>query len=100
MEYGFSILMFILAAALFVYAALMAFTKDYNILPWKATVSVNPKDKRAYTFQFSKVIALVAAAIAVGAAVGLLYVIAGLIVLIAAVIAAIYAGTKIMKNVM
>ena len=100
MDHGFSILMFIFAAALLAYAALMAITKNYNILPWRATVSVNPKDKRAYTFQLAKVIALVAAAIAAGAAVALLHTVAGVIVMIAAVIAAIVAGTKIMKKVM
>ena len=100
MEQGFSILMFIFAAALLAYAALMAITKDYNILPRRATVSVKPKDKRAYTFQLSKVIALVAGAVAFGGAIGLFHTVAGVIVLIAAVIAAIFAGTKIMKNVM
>ena len=99
MEYSFSILMFIFAGALLIYAALMAITKNYNILPMRATVSVNPKDKKAYTAQLAKVIALVAAAVAAGALVGLFNIPAGLVVMLIAVIAAIWAGTRIMKKV-
>ena len=99
MEYGFSILMFIFAGAVLLYAGIMALTKDYNTLPVRARISVEPKDKKAYTRQLSKVIALVAAAIAAGALVGLLNVLAGVIVMIAAVIAAIWVGTRIMKKV-
>ena len=99
MEYGFSILMFIFAGALLLYAALMATTKNYNILPMRAAVSVDPKDKKAYTAQLAKVIALVAAAVAAGAVTGLFNIPAGLIVMLVAVIAAIWAGTRIMKKV-
>ena len=72
MEHGSSILMFIFAGALLLYAGLMAVTKDYNLLPLRARVSVKPKDKKAYTFQLAKVIALVAAAPALGGLAGLL----------------------------
>ena len=62
MEYGFSILMFIFSGILLLYAGLMALTKNYDMLPVRARVSVKPKDKRAYAVQLAKVIALVAAA--------------------------------------
>lgn len=99
MEYGFAVLMFIFAGALLIYAGLAALTKDYRILPVKARVSVKPKDPKTYTLQFSKVIALAAAAPALGGLFGLLHPVAGVIVLIAGLAAAIWLGTKIMKKV-
>jgi hypothetical protein len=69
MDYGFSILMFIFAAALLLYAAVMAITKDYNMLPYRSRVSVKPKNPEKYTVQLAKAVALVAAAIAAGAAI-------------------------------
>ena len=36
MEYGYSILMGIFAGALLLYAGLMALTKDYKMLPYRA----------------------------------------------------------------
>ena len=95
-----SILMFIFSAALLIYAALMAITKNYEILPMRARVSVKPRDPCAYTFQFAKVIALVAlvpaltglAAIFSGIAAGAVFVI-GLVV-------TIFIGTRIMKDQM
>ena len=44
MEYGYSILMGIFSAAILVYAGLMALTKDYKMLPYRATISVKPKN--------------------------------------------------------
>ena len=98
MDNGFSILMFIFAGALLLYAALLAITKNYNMLPYRATVSVKPKHPKKYTVQLAKVIALVAAAVAVGAAVSLWNMLIGAVVMIAAVIAAIWSGTKIVKD--
>ncbi len=91
--------MFIFAAIILFYALLMAATKDYKILPFKARVSVEPEDPKEYTFQFSKVMALVGAAIAVGAAVALWKIGVGAVVMVACVVLAIWAGTKIMKKV-
>ena len=48
MEYGYSILMGIFAAAILLYAGLMALTKDYNILPLRSRQSVHPKDPKRY----------------------------------------------------
>ena len=98
MDNGFSILMFLFAAALLLYAAILAITKNYSLLPYRARVSVQPKNPGAYTAQLAKVIALVAAAIALGAAVALWNGAVGAVVLLAGVIAAIWAGTKIVKD--
>ena len=98
MDNGFSILMFILAGALLLYALILALTKNYNMLPVRATISVKPKNPKRYTVQLAKVIALVAVAIAIGAAVSLWNMLIGAIVMIAAVILAIWFGTKIVKN--
>ena len=98
MDPYFSILMFIFAAALLLYAALLAITKNYNLLPYRSRISVEPKDPEKYTVQLAKVIAIVALAIVAGAAVAMLSFAAGAIVMIAGVAAAIRIGTKIVKN--
>ena len=67
MDHNFSILFFIFAAAILLYAALLAITKDYRILPYRAQVPVNPKDPKSYMTQLSKVVALVGIAIGAGA---------------------------------
>ena len=45
MEYGYSILMGVFAAALLIYAGMMALFKDYKMLPYRARVSVKPKNE-------------------------------------------------------
>ena len=57
MEYGYSILMGIFAGALLLYAGLMALTKDYKMLPYRARTSVKPKNPKKYMTQLAKVIA-------------------------------------------
>lgn len=98
MDHNFSILFFIFAAAIILYAAIMAITKDYNMLPYRAQVSVKPKDPKRYMVQLSKVVALVGAAIGVGAAVSWWKAGVGVVIMIGGVIAAIWYGTKIVKN--
>lgn len=98
MENGFSVLMLIFAAALLLYATILAITKDYKMLPYRARVSVEPKNPKKYAVQLAKVIALTALAIAVGAAVSVWNMAAGAVLMIAGVIAALWAGTKIVKN--
>lgn len=100
MEHGFSMLMFIFAAAILLYAALMAITKDYRMLPFRARQSVKPKDPQAYMVQLSKIVALAALAIALGAAVALWNNALGAVVLVAGVVAALWAGTRIKRKVM
>ena len=98
MEHGFSILMLIFAAAILLYAALMAITKDYNMLPYRSAVSVKPKDPKRYMTQLAKVVALVGLAIGAGAAVSWWNIGAGAIVMIIGVIVSLWIGTKIVKN--
>ncbi|MBR6171671.1 MAG: hypothetical protein IKQ49_00635 [Eubacterium sp.] len=99
MEYGYSILMGIFAAAILLYALLMALTKNYNILPARATVSVKPKNPEKYMTQLSKVVALVALAPALSALTGLWNIAAALIVLIVGFVVFIWLGTKLMRDV-
>ena len=100
MERAFSILMFIFSGALLLYAGLMAVTKDYNLLPYRSRVSVKPKNPEKYMVQLAKIVALVAAMIAVGAAIALWNAAAGAIVIVVGVVAALWCGTKIIKKAM
>ncbi len=99
MEYGYSILMGIFSAAILVYAGLMALTKDYRMLPYRATVSVKPKNPKKYMTQLAKVIALVALSPTLSALAGLWNMIAAVIVLIGTMVLFIWLGTKIMKGI-
>ena len=98
MGHNFPILFFIFSACILLYAALMAITKNYNFLPYRATQSAKPKDPEKYTVQLAKVVALVGVSIGAGAAVSLWKPIVGFIVMIAGTIASIWLGTKIVKN--
>ena len=99
MDQGFSILMLLFSAAILLYAALLGITKDYNLLPIRARTSVKPKDPKAYAFQLSKVIALVALSPAAGGLVGLWSVLPGFVVMILVFIVTLWRGTKIMEKV-
>ena len=98
MDHNFSILFFIFAAAILLYAALLAITKDYDLLPYRATISVKPKDPKKYTVQLAKVVALVGVSIGAGAAVSWWNAVLGVIVMLAGTIASLWLGTKIVKN--
>jgi hypothetical protein len=98
-EYGYSILMGIFTAALLLYAGLMAWTKEYRLVPFRARASVKPKNVRAYMTGLAKVVALVAAAPALSALCGLWSMIAAPIVLIVGMIVFLWIGTRIMKGV-
>ena len=99
MEYGYSILMGIFAGLILIYVGLMALTKDYKMLPFRARVSVQPKDEKRYMKQLAKVVALVALAPALSALTGLWNMIAALIVLVVSAVVFIWLGTKIMRGV-
>jgi hypothetical protein len=99
MEYGYSILMGIFAGLILIYAGLMALTKDYKMLPFRATVSVQPKDEKRYMKQLAKVVALVALAPALSALTGLWNMMVALIVLVVSAVVFIWLGTKIMRGV-
>lgn len=98
MEHGFSILMAIFAAAILIYAGLMALTKDYNMLPLRATQSVKPKDPKKYMSQLAKVVALVSLSPALSALAALWNMFAGLVVLIGSMVLFIWLGTKMMSG--
>lgn len=99
MEHAYSIIMGIFAGALLLYAGLMALTKDYKMIPFRARVSFKPKDPKRYMFQLSKVIALVALSPGSSALVALWNTIAGVVVLFVSMILFIWLGTKIMRGV-
>ena len=90
--------MFIFAGALLIYAALMAITKDYGMLPYRAQFAVKPKDPARYMVRLAKIVALAALAIALGAAVALWNGAAGAAVMIAGVIAVLWYGAKAFRN--
>jgi hypothetical protein len=98
MDHNFSILFLIFAAAILLYAAVLAITKNYHMLPYRAEVSVRPKDPKRYTFQLAKVVALVGLAIGAGAAVSWWKAAAGIVIMIAGTIVSLWLGTKIVKN--
>ena len=98
MDHNFSILFLIFAAAILLYAALLAITKDYKLLPIRAQVSVKPKNPKKYTVQLAKVVAFVGVAIGMGAALSFWNVAAGIVIMIGGTVAAIWYGTKIVKN--
>ena len=56
--------MFIFTGALLLYAGLMALTRDYNLVPFRARQSVKPKHPKEYMLQLSKIVALAALAVA------------------------------------
>ncbi len=89
----------IFTAALLLYAGLMAWTKEYRLVPFRARASVKPKNVRAYMTGLAKVVALVAAAPALSALCGLWSMIAAPIVLIVGMIVFLWIGTRIMKGV-
>lgn len=99
MEYGYSVLMAIFAGAIWLYAGLMALTKDYKMLPLRAQVAVTPKDPKLYMTQLAKVVALVALSPALSALAGLWNMAAALIVLIGSAVLFIWLGTRIMRGV-
>ena len=68
MEHGYSYLMFLLAAGMAIYAALVRADR-YDLIPknWAA----NPKDKKAYAKEFSNVLFLTACAPLLSGIVGL-----------------------------
>ena len=99
MVHAYSILMGIFAAALLLYAGLMALTKDYKMLPYRSRQSVKPKHPKAYMTQLAKVVALVSLAPALSALVGLWSTLAALIVLLAGFVVFIWLGTKLMRDV-
>lgn len=98
MEHAFSILMAVFAGALLLYAAIMAATKNYNMLPYRAKNSVKPKNPERYMVQLAKIIALAALAIGIGAAVALWNNAVGALVMLAGVVAVLWLSPKIISK--
>ena len=98
MDHNFSIMFLIFAGAILLYAALLAITKDYNLLPYRAQVSVKPKNPKKYTLQLARVVALVGVAIGAGAVLSLWHAVLGIVIMIGGTIASIWYGTKHVKN--
>ncbi len=97
----YSILMFCFSGALLLYAALIAITKDYKMIPrnWAA----KPKDEKEYASRFAKIIALVAAAPLLSGAVALFgdskwIMIAAVAALIGGIIGASVIAVRLMKD--
>lgn len=98
MTYAYSILMAAFAAALLLYAGIMAITKDYKLLPFRSRQSVKPKNEKKYMTMLSKAVALTSAAPALSALVGLWSVFTAVFVLIAGFIVCIFFSTRIVRN--
>ena len=94
----FTIFMLIFAGALLLYAALRGITKDYNLLPYRATNSVKPKNPKKYTAQLAKAVALTAAAPAACGIVGIWSGIGAGIAFVVVLIICLWFSTKIVKN--
>ena len=94
----YTIMMFIMAGAILVYAGLTALTKTL-ILPRRYTVSAKIKDKKLYATQFAKSIAIIAGAFFVSGLVGLtrIYWLA-VIVLVAGIVGGIIISAKLVKK--
>ena len=92
----FSILMLCFAAALLLYAGLLALTKDYKLIPRSYAVKV--KDKRAYVLNFAKVIALTAVPPFHCAIAALFNGALAVSVLLVEMVLALWIGTVIMKH--
>ena len=99
MKYGLSVLMAAFSAALLIYAGLMAVFKDYRMLPYRARVSVKPKNEKKYMTQLAKVVALAALSPALSSLVGLWNPFAAMIVFVIALILMLWLGTRVMKNI-
>ena len=99
MEYAYSILMGAFAAGILLYAAILALTKDYNLLPFRSRQSVKPKNSKRYAAKLAGVVALVALSPALSALVGLWNLFAAVAVLLVSMVLFLWLGTKLMKNV-
>lgn len=98
MDYGFTILMFIFSGGLLLYAALLALTKNYDMLPRRATVSVSPKNKKKYTVKLARAIALVAAVPALSGLTALWSGPLAAFVFVGGLVISLWLATKIVKN--
>ena len=92
------IFMLIFAGAILLYAALLAITKDYKMLPRRAQVSVRPKNPKQYTVMIAKAVALCALAPLSAALVSIWNEMLAGIVFIIVLILCLFWSTKIVKD--
>lgn len=94
-----SIFMFIFSAAILLYAAILAITKDYKMLPLQVQVSLKRmKNRKEYVFRLSKAVALAALAPAAGGIIGIWSGTGALIVTVAVLTVVLWIDTKMMKD--
>lgn len=97
METGFSILMLCFAGMILIYALLLGLTKDLNMIPYRQRHAAKVTDKKAHAVKIAKILAITAAAPALGGLAGFISPAAGGIVIIAALPLCIWAGVKFVK---
>lgn len=90
--------MLIFSGAILLYAALLAITKDYKLLPFRARVSVKPKNPKQYTVQIAKAVALCALAPVCTAIVSIWSEMVAGIVFVVVLVICLICSTKIVKN--
>ena len=90
--------MLIFAAAILIYAGLLAVTKDYKMLPIKAQIAVKPKDEKAYAAALAKCIALTALVPALTAFAMLWHWAAAIAAFVIGLVLTLWISTKIMKG--
>ena len=89
--------MLIFAGAILLYAGLLAITKDYNLLPIRARISVKPKNPKQYTVQIAKAVALTSLSPILAAVTTIWSEFAALFVLLIVMVICLYLSTKIVK---
>ena len=94
----YSIFMMIFAAAILLYAVILAVTKDEKMLPPYVQVSIRRKNRKEYIFQLSKCIAIASLAPVAAAIVGIWSALGMLITFVAALVFCLWIDTKMMKN--
>jgi len=92
----FSILMFIFAGAILLYAGLLALTKDYNLIP--RGHAAEPGDRKAYALACAKMLALVALAPLSAAIYGLFSLTLGAVMFPVGLVVCIGFGTRCFKG--
>ena len=98
MDHAVSVLMFIFAGALLLYAGLLTVTKDYRLLPLRARSAGKPANAKAYTFQLAKGVAVAAAAPALCGLTALWSPALAVVVFVISLAVCLWIGTKIVKK--
>ena len=92
----FCILMLIFSGAVLLYAGLLFLTKDYNLIP--RGYATAPKDKKAYTMAFARMMAVVAMAPLSAAIFGMLNLTLGIVMFPISLGVCIWLGSQFFRN--